>query len=174
MNDPLRSINILGAHSARRGPGKMVASISRRVFVFVAALAVVTVSQAQDKFPLRSGEWARNLKLAGAPSGRQLLYCMNDQLWTKALTQSPSCTIQTLSSTSAGITLSVDCQNPARQIKGKVNLTYDGMEHMSEKSSFQVTTNGTPSTVETTTDWTWKAAECSPTDINLRPLPPAH
>ena len=153
----------------------MAAASSRTMIVLTAAaLAIVAVSHAQEKFPLRSGEWARNLRLAGAPSGRQLLYCMNDQLWTKALTQSPNCTIQTLSSTPAGITLSVDCRNPARQIKGKVNLTYDGQEHMSEKSSFQVTTNGAPSNVETQTDWTWKAAECSPTDVNLRQLPAAH
>jgi hypothetical protein len=138
----------------------------------MAALAAgAVVLPAQEKFPLKPGEWTRNLKVAGAPNGRVIPYCLNDEYWMKAFNQSLGCTVKQLGATPAGMVLSVECQNAIRQVKGTVQLTYDGMEHMTEKSTFQLTTNGNTNKVETVTDWRWKGPTCGPADINTRALP---
>jgi hypothetical protein len=37
-----------------------------------------------------------------------MLFCLNDEIWQKALKQNPVCTIQELKVTSGGITYSLD------------------------------------------------------------------
>ena len=56
----------------------------------VMALVAIQVCSAQSKFPLRSGEWQAEMSVPGSPnSSVTMLYCLNDALWQKALTQDP-------------------------------------------------------------------------------------
>lgn len=97
------------------------------------------------------------------------MFCMNDETWKKALTQNPVCAVQQLSVTSTGIHFFLDCEAKSFQMKGPADLTFDGMEHMTGKASFTVTAGGKTSSVQSQTDYHWKNAACSPTDVNLRP-----
>jgi len=120
----------------------------------------------QQKFPLRQGEWEISIPLGGSPVVLQV--CLNDELWTKALTQNPSCSIQDLTVTASAVTYSVDCPSPTVEMKGKVQMTFDGKEHMVAKSNVQISRGGQVSTTTQTIDYRWKAAACNPNDLNLQ------
>ena len=135
----------------------------------VMVLMVSAFCSAQQKFPLRSGEWAATI--ASTTAGEEptvLLYCLNDELWTKALTQDPLCTVTQLSVTSSGATYHMDCQMKVMQMKGKVEMSFDGMEHMTTKGFIDLTLNGKTTSSVTQADYRWKGASCSPSDMNLR------
>jgi hypothetical protein len=85
---------------------------SKWVALSVVAWIAGVACQAQDKFPLRPGEWALTSPGAGSDP---MLFCLNDEMWQKALKQNPVCTIQELKVTSGGITYSVDC--PAKSFR---------------------------------------------------------
>jgi hypothetical protein len=135
----------------------------------VMVLMVIAVCSAQQKFPLRSGEWAATIaSTTAAAEPTVLLYCLNDELWTKALTQDPLCTVTQLSVTSSGATYHMDCQMKVMQMKGKVEMSFDGMEHMTTKGFIDLTLNGKTTGSVTQADYRWKGASCSPSDMNLR------
>jgi hypothetical protein len=50
---------------------------------------------AQQKFPLRNGEWTSTTPDPTNDSGQPMtmLFCMNDETWAKALNHNPTCTI---------------------------------------------------------------------------------
>jgi hypothetical protein len=54
------------------------------------------------------------------------------------------------------------------KMNGKVEMTFDGMEHMIARGSIDVTMNGTTTHSTSMTDYRWKNATCSPNDMNLR------
>jgi len=123
-------------------------------------------SWAQQHFPLRAGEWA--MTSPQMPS-TTFLYCMNDALWQKALTQNPVCTIQDLTMGATGASYSLNCPMKSFQMRGPVTLTFDGTEHMTGKGVFEMTMNGKTSTMTSITDFHWKGAACSANDMNMRP-----
>ena len=124
---------------------------------------------AQQKFPLRSGEWEAKMSAENMPdSSMTMKYCLNDELWTKSLTQNPSCKINQLNITSSGATYTMDCPMKSVQMTGKVAMTFDGMEHMTAKGLIDTTVNGKTTSSVTHVDYRWKAAACSPDDANLR------
>jgi hypothetical protein len=127
-------------------------------------------SSAQHKFPLRSGEWSVSVSGA-APSDQQpsLLYCLNDEQWTKALTQDPACIVSNLVVTPIGVSYHMVCQMKVVQTTGDEVMTFDGMEHMTAKGSFAMTFNGKTTSSTTHAEYHWKGPTCSPDDMNLRP-----
>jgi len=79
------------------------------------------------EFPLRSGEWTAttpNPMHSGGPPMTMLL-CMNDEAWTKALSNR-TCSLQDLNITSSGGSYSMACGTGSFQMKGSFKLTFDG------------------------------------------------
>jgi hypothetical protein len=134
------------------------------------AVAAIQVCSAQSKFPLRSGEWEADLSVPGSPgSSMTMLYCLNDALWQKALTQDPLCSVQQLAITSSGGSYSLDCESKSFQMKGKVNMVFDGLEHMTAKGQIDITMSGKTTSSTSVAEYHWKGATCSPNDANLKP-----
>jgi len=134
------------------------------------ALMATAVCSAQHRFPLRSGEW--ETATPSAMPGEKpiaMLYCLNDELWEKAFTQDPSCSIKEFNLSSTGASYFMDCNMKILQMKGKVTLAFDGMQHMIGKAVLDATVNGKTTNSVTTTDWRWKSPTCSPNDMNLKP-----
>jgi Protein of unknown function (DUF3617) len=136
----------------------------------VMAVVAIQVCSAQSKFPLRSGEWQADLSVPGSPgSSMTMLYCLNDALWQKALTQDPLCSVQQLAITSSGGSYSLDCESKSFQMKGKVNMVFDGLEHMTAKGQIDITMSGKTTSSTSVAEYHWKGAACSPDDANLKP-----
>jgi hypothetical protein len=136
----------------------------------VMAVVAIQVCSAQSKFPLRSGEWEADLSVPGSPSSSvTMLYCLNDTLWQKALTQDPLCSVQQLAITSGGGSYSLDCESKSFQMKGKVNMVFDGLEHMTAKGQIDITMGGKTTSSTSVAEYHWKGATCSPNDANLKP-----
>ena len=124
---------------------------------------------AQQRFPLRAGEWEAKMSADNTPaSSITMKYCLNDDLWAKAMSQNPSCTVQQLQVTPSGASYTLDCPAKAFQMKGKVEMTFDGMEHMTAKGAFDITVSGKTTSSVSHVDYRWKAAACSPDDANLK------
>jgi hypothetical protein len=98
-----------------------------------------------------------------------MLYCLNDTLWQKALTQDPLCSVQQLAITSGGGSYSLDCESKSFQMKGKVNMVFDGLEHMTAKGQIDITMGGKTTSSTSVAEYHWKGATCSPNDANLKP-----
>ncbi|MBT9330332.1 DUF3617 domain-containing protein [Paracidobacterium acidisoli] len=137
------------------------------ILSMIALTAGVSCS-AQQKFPLRSGEWAVT---SSSAESEPTLFCLNDEMWEKALTRNPSCTIQELTVTSGGASYSMSCALRTLQMKGKVTLTFDGMEHMTGKALIDIIRNGQTTTSTSLVDYRWKSPACSPNDVNMRAKP---
>lgn len=134
------------------------------------ALMGAAAASAQQKFPLRSGEWAVTTSVAGSDDApTPLLYCFNDEIWQKALTQDPLCSVQQFNLTSSGASYALSCSSKFFQMAGHVILTFDGMEHMTAKGKIDMTMSGKTTTSLTQSDYHWKGGTCSPNDMNLRP-----
>ena len=135
------------------------------------ALMATALASAQQKFPLRSGEWtATTPDPAPGKPPMVTLYCLNDDLWTKALNAIPSCELAQLNFTPLGGSYSLNCTGKAFQMKGNVKLTFDGMTHTTSRGSFDITM-GTGKTTHTdsTSEYRWKGATCDPNaDMNLK------
>lgn len=134
------------------------------------ALMATAVSSAQQKFPLRAGEWATTTPstIPNQPP-MVLLYCLNDELWTKALAKGTSCSVTQLNVSRTGANYVLDCPMKTVQMKDKVVMSFDGMTHMTSKSSSDMTMNGKVSHSESQTDYRWKGPTCNPTaDQNLK------
>jgi len=141
-------------------------------YVTLGALAVVAIQvcSAQSKFPLRSGEWEADMSVPGSPgSSVTMLYCLNDALWQKALTQDPLCSVQQLAITSSGGSYSLDCESKSFQMKGKVEMVFDGLEHMTANGKVDITMGGKTTSSTSVAEYHWKGATCSPDDANLKP-----
>ena len=145
----------------------------------VIVLMATAVSSAQQKFPLRSGEWTAttpNPMHSGGPPMTMLL-CMNDEAWTKALSNR-TCSLQDLNITSSGGSYSMACGTGSFQMKGSFKLTFDGMTHFVSSGFIDSTMNGKTSHMDSSTDFRWKGPTCNPdVDQNLRDVrkpPPPH
>ena len=79
----------------------------------------------------------------------------------------PICTIRQLSVTAGGASYTMDCETKAFQMKGNVNLVFDGMEHMTANGKIDISMSGKTSSSSTEADYRWKSAACSANDANL-------
>jgi len=127
--------------------------------LFISATGMVAQEQG---FPLRPGGWEVTSKTAGLSEPIVLQQCLTNETWAKGLTQVPSCKIQELSVNSKGMHYSLDCQMKTIRMKGQVDFTFDGMEHMTGKSTMtMVSADGKTTTSQVDSDYRWKAAACT-------------
>jgi hypothetical protein len=139
-------------------------------FCLIAFMVTATCS-AQQKFPLRSGEWASTTPDPTHKTQQPLtmLFCMNDATWTKALNGNPVCSIRQLNIASSGGSYSMSCAGQAFQMNGAFKLTFDGMTHMTTKGSVETTVGGKTNHMDSSTDFRWKGPNCNPNvDVNLK------
>jgi hypothetical protein len=138
--------------------------------VCLIALMATTVLSAQQNFPLRSGEWDATVPNPEASKPpMHLLYCLNNETWDRALVHNPTCSIQQLSISLTGLSYSMDCPTKSFQLKGKVNVSFDGLTHMISKTSIDTIVNGKTTHADSQVDYRWKAAACDPNaDMNLK------
>ena len=139
-------------------------------------LIATAASSAQQKFPLRSGEWEATMP-SGMPNQPpvKILYCLNDELWTKARTQDPACSVSQLSVSLTGATYHLNCPFKAFQMKGDEVMSFDGTAHMTVKGSIDLIMNGKTTHSVANADYRWKGPTCDPNaDINLKFLNKAH
>lgn len=139
----------------------------------ITLVSLLTSVASAQHFPLKPGEWEMTptSSTPGQPP-MKLLFCFNDEMWTKGLTQAPGCTVQNLSVNATGASYNVDCPLTSFHMKGTVNLSFDGMTHMTGKGSLDFTVNGKTTHSNTQSAYHWKQSACSPEDLNLRH--PAH
>jgi hypothetical protein len=159
--------------SATKSPGVVKGKYEMTYFKLTGLVAMVLVAStfcsAQQKFPLRSVEWEATVPAINSQDTATVLpYCLNDETWLKAFTQMPSCTIQNFTMTSKGASYTLDCNMSTYRMNGKVQMTFDGMEHMTANGSIDMTMNGKTTHSTSVTDYRWKGATCSPNDLNLR------
>jgi len=123
--------------------------------------------RAQDAFPLRQGEW--EMKSESGGQAISLLACLTNETWKKALLQNATCKIDQFSLTSGGARYTLNCDAKTFQMKGPVELNFDGMEHMTGKATLTMTFSGKTTTTTGTTDFHYKNAACNPAvDVNLK------
>jgi hypothetical protein len=139
-------------------------TILKWIAVSTIAFSAAASCSAQHKFPLRPGEWTLT---SPDPGSSPLLFCLNDQKWEEALTQNPVCTIQQLTVTASGASYYLNCLGKSFQMKGRVDLTFDGMQHMTGKAVIDMTIHEKTSTTTTLEDYRWKSASCSSSDLNM-------
>jgi len=145
-------------------------TFSKWAAVGAIALIATAVSSAQQKFPLRPGEWESSTSVGPDQAPFVMPFCLNDELWIKALNKNPSCSIQSFNVTGSGASYNLDCPMKSFHMQGKVNLSFDGATHMVSKASLDTTTaNGKTSHIDSTSDWRWKGTTCNPdVDLNLK------
>ena len=147
--------------------------------LFLLLLAASAVAPAQQKFPLRPGEWTATVpSLRPGVPPTTILYCMNDETWAKTLAGKPSCTLKNLTLGPTGGSYSVDCSSAQMQMNGDFKVVFDGMTHMTSSGTMKITLNGNTNQMTSSADFRWKGATCDPAvDMNLRNHnvpPPSH
>jgi len=135
------------------------------------ALVSSTVGSAQQKFPLRSGEWTLSMPDPMGQGGKpfSMLLCMNDETWAKAISgRNPTCTVTQLSIGLTGGSYQLSCDGKTFQMKGSVKLTFDGLSHIRSVGSIDTTARSTTTHMDTISDYNWKGPVCNPNaDVNL-------
>jgi len=132
-----------------------------------------SVASAQQKFPLRPGEWEASISAdASKVPPKVILLCLNNELWLKAMSQNPACSMQQLSYSSKGTSYSMDCPLQTVQMSGKVYVSFLGMEHMTARATMDITLNGVTSHSKIYVDYRYKGATCGPGDVNLQQKQP--
>jgi hypothetical protein len=135
------------------------------------ALLASAVVSAQQKFPLRSGEWTLSMP-DPTEAGKQfsMLLCMNDETWAKALSgRNPTCTVTQINIGLTGGSYQLNCAGKTFQMKGGVKLTFDGPTYIHSVGAIDTTVNGNTTHMDTISDYNWKGPVCDPNaDINLK------
>lgn len=142
----------------------------KSAFLALIMLAATAFTSAQQKFPLRSGEWVATTPDPTGPGKPPFVmpYCLNDETWKQAFAN-PTCKLREMNVTLIGASMSLDCETPSFQMKGHVTLTFDGMTHMTAKGSMDTTANGKTTHQDHTSDYRWKGPVCDPNkDMNLK------
>jgi hypothetical protein len=144
-------------------------SILKCAALGIFALAATATCVAQHKFPLRSGEWLATMPMPGSQTPMTMLFCLNDDLWEKAFSQNPSCKISEFNLSSTAVSYQIDCDMKSMTMKGRIDGSFDGMEHMTSKATLDMTMNGKATQSSASTDWRFKGATCNPdADMNLK------
>jgi hypothetical protein len=144
---------------------------TKSIAVFLLVILAAISCAAQQKFPLRPGEWSSATPDPMHPGGppMTLLFCMNDATWAKALNGSHNCAMQELHITSGGGSYSLACSSTSFQMKGNFKIAFDGMTHMVTSGSMDMTYNGKTNHTDSKSDFRWKGPTCNPSvDMNLK------
>jgi hypothetical protein len=123
---------------------------------------------AQQGFPLKPGDWEATTAVPGMDEPMVMHFCLTDAEWTRALTQNPTCKIEQFNVTSKGATYAMNCNMKSAQMKGAIELKFDGMEHMTGTGNITMVMNGKSTQSTTVTEYRWKTSQCSANDMNLR------
>lgn len=134
----------------------------------VLAAAGVCPAQQQQRFPLQPGEWEVSTTAQGSREPVVLRVCLNDDLWTRALSPSPKCSIQGLNVTAKGVSYVSTCPSSTSEMKSTVEITFDGKDHMVAKGTSEIVADGNKSTIKSLADYRWKNPTCNPSDVNLK------
>ena len=141
---------------------------TRTGWVVAGLLMLVAAGVCADPhgFPLRPGDW--EISTTPGVNGEPLVtrLCFTNETWLRGLTQNPSCKIEDISVTSKGMHYVVNCAMRTIEMKGPVDITFDGMEHMTGKASLSMTRNGKTTTSESASDYRWKQDACTSADLN--------
>jgi len=135
------------------------------------ALMATASAFSQQKFPLRSGEWTISMPdPTEAGKTFSMLLCMNDETWAKAISgRNPTCNVTQLNIGLTGGSYQLSCGGKAFQMKGSVQLTFDGLTHIHSVGSIDTTTGGSTTHMDTISDYRWKGPTCDPNaDVNLK------
>ncbi|MGD0732106.1 MAG: DUF3617 family protein [Terracidiphilus sp.] len=144
-------------------------TFSRSAFLGLIVLGATGLAPAQQKFPLRPGEWVARITTAGAKTAPMVLrLCLNDESWLKTFARNPSCSVEQLTFSSKGATYSLDCPLNSFQMKGTVDVTFEGPQHMVARSSMDMTMGGSTAHSVSVLDYRYKGPTCSPDDVNLK------
>jgi hypothetical protein len=146
-------------------PEAEVMKLSRLFVLLALCTAVSSAAQAQS-FPGRSGHWDATVKSSGQEP-MTLNFCMNDDTWKRAMFTNKSCTVSQTGSTLNSSSYHLDCTMHTMTMKGDTTIHFDGKEHMTSTSKFDMTMKGKPSTVESTVDYNWKSSSCTGNEVNL-------
>jgi hypothetical protein len=143
--------------------------IAKKCVLLALILLPAAAGWAQQKFPLKHGEWTMTTPDPTDPSHPFVMnFCMNDEAWSRALSTKNTCTVANVNMTGSGLTYEVTCSSPRISMTGKGEWTFDGMEHIAAKSTMTMTMNGNTKSVTSQGDFRWKASSCDPNDVNLR------
>jgi hypothetical protein len=138
-----------------------------RIFALPLVFLVASALPAQQKFPLRSGEWTATTPVPGGPPD-VMLYCLNDETWTRALAGKSICQLQQLSISAQGANYNLACSARGFEMKGDVKVTFDGMTHMKSSGNFEINIGGAVTHSTSGSDYRWQGPDCRPDkDINL-------
>lgn len=133
-------------------------------------LLLGAIGSAQNKFPLRDGEWEATTQVPGSGNMNQL-FCFNDESWMKAMSSRKGCAMQDLTVTSKGAHFVVDCGSKTK-MRIPIDITFDGREHMVAKAHLSMDIQGKMTDFDTSTEYHFKNAACDATrDVNLMPRP---
>jgi len=143
--------------------------LTARVYLRAIAVLVLAVAGfAQQRFHERSGEWEFTSKFDTSGEPLVARYCLTDETWAKALAQHKSCNIHDLVVTSKGFHYKLECDSPAGKTEGDVDMTFDGPEHMTGKSTVTSTFHGKTTTMTMQSDDRWKGPVCTDADVNMK------
>jgi len=123
----------------------------------------------QQGFPLRPGDWEGTTAVQGMKEPMVIHLCINDAEWYKALAQNRVCKMDQLAVNSKGASYGMSCDMKIGQMKGTIDLKFDGMEHMTGTAAMTMTMNArAPMAITTVTDYRWKSSQCNASDVNTR------
>jgi hypothetical protein len=138
------------------------------VVAVVLAFGAAGLGIAQQGFPERPGDWEYTGKYDALPDPIVQHFCLTNETWAKALTQVSVCKIQDLAVTSKSIHYTLDCDLKTAQMKGRTDIVFDGMEHMTGKSTMTTTAGGKTTNSVVVSDYRWKGAACTDADVNTK------
>jgi hypothetical protein len=128
---------------------------------------------AQQKFPLRQGEWTMTTPDPTDPDHPMVMnFCLNDEAWSRALSPNSTCIVSDFKFNPNGATYNFTCKGASMQMSGAGTWTFDGMEHIVAKTVMTMTIGGKTKTSPAQGDFRWKKPACDPNDVNLRARQP--
>ena len=141
---------------------------ARVCLIATAVLVLAAAVFPQQRFPGRFGEWEFTAKSDADPEPLVLRYCLTDETWAKALMHHEYCNIHDLVVTSRGLHYKLECVMGAGKSEGDVEMTFDGPEHMTGKSTMTSTFHGKTTTMSIQSDDRWKGPVCTDADVNMK------
>lgn len=141
---------------------------ARACLIATAVLILSAAGLTQQHFQERSGEWEFTSKFDTSGEPLVLRYCLTDETWAKALAQHEYCNIHDLVVTSRGFHYKLECDSRAGKTEGDVEMTFDGREHMTGKSTITSTFHGKTTTATIQSDDRWKGPVCTDADVNMK------
>lgn len=143
-----------------------------RTFAALSLSLLFATAATAQRFPLKPGEWEMTSdSVAPGQMPMAILFCFKDDLWAKALSQRPECSVQNVTLSETGATYDIDCPLKNFHMSGAFHLTFDGMTHMTSKGTLNFDVNGQSMYTNTQSDFHWRQTDCKPEDVNLKQHP---